>query len=67
MVPPAHAHWYAAAVSGAELREVEEEGHVSLVGNHAADILQHLLQAQPAASAPAPESSSSPVAPEVAA
>lgn len=60
-VAPSHARWWAQAVPGSELHVVEGEGHVSLVGRHAARILQDMLDGSTAA--PAPAAVAAPAAP----
>ena len=47
VVPPVHAHWWHKRVSGSELHIVPDEGHISLVGRHAEQILQDLLRGLP--------------------
>lgn len=46
VVPPTHAHWWHKRVAGSELHVVPDEGHISLVGRHAEQILQDLLRGQ---------------------
>lgn len=43
VVPLAHAQWYAERIPGAELHVKEGEGHVSLVGRHADEVVADLL------------------------
>ena len=44
IVPPLHAEYYADAIPGSQLRLVEGEGHVSLVGLHGGEILGDVLR-----------------------
>lgn len=44
----AASEWWRATIRDAEMHVVEGEGHISLVGRHAAAILQHLLDSLPA-------------------
>lgn len=43
--PPAHARFYASAIPGAQLWEVEGEGHLSLPFKHGRRVLESVLVA----------------------
>ena len=45
MVPASHGEWLAAHIPGAELVEMEDEGHISLVTRHMDEIVDRLVAA----------------------